>query len=191
MKEYTIERLKKCMPLSQGKYEDIDKHLIQILTELNEKGYKTIYSCEGHIENNFWSAYITFYQDYTFSEPIPVFHIGSHKNDKYTKISKSNFGGTSYYWIGSRNSTNKQLQKEKDTLLSELTEWSKKIEPRENNLITKYYLWGYNGKRYKTLGRMISKSEKDKIKRFGEYDEYKEIPWIVDGNKWKKEYKVI
>ena len=190
--EYTIERLKKCMPLTEGTYEEIDKDMIPILTELNEKGYRTIYCCQGHVKDGAYITYLTFERQCVFSKPIPVYHIGADKKNKHTKISKSKlFGGDVYHWFGSKNKTDEELELERKELIEKLTEWAKTIEPRKNNLITKYYLWGINGSRTKNLGRMITEEEKNKIINKNEYKKYEELPVTTDGNKFKGGYELI
>lgn len=194
MKEYTIERLKKCMPLTEGNYEDIDKDMIPILTELNEKGYKTMFCCQGHVEDCTYITYLTFYRKHIFSEPIPVFEVTNSRTNsknKHTKIGKSNFGGITYHWFGRICKTDKEAEIERKQLIKELMEWAKRLEPIENNLIKKYYLWGVNNGNSKKLGEMISEEERERIKNKNEYKEYKEVFVITDGDKWKEKYRVI
>ena len=189
--EYTIERLKKCMKLTQGTYEEIDKDMIPILTELNEKGYKTVFCCQGHVNDGIYSTYLTFERQYVFSEPIPVYHIGTNGKNKHSKISKSRlFGGDVYYWFGSKKRTDEESEIERKELMERLTKWAKRIRQRKENLVTKYYLWGINGSRKKNLGRMISEDEKNRIEGLKEYKEYDELPVITDGDEWTK-YKEI
>jgi len=64
------ERLGKLIGMSAEDVRDnIDRGMIEILIELNEKGYKTIGCCEGHLNalnNKCWNGYICFAYPYKF-----------------------------------------------------------------------------------------------------------------------------
>ena len=49
----------------------IDKLMLPIIRELNEKGYKTTGCCAGHLSDNYLNIYICFAEDYDFEEPFP------------------------------------------------------------------------------------------------------------------------
>lgn len=49
----------------------IDKLMLPIIRELNEKGYKTTGCCAGHLYENYLSIYICFAEDYDFDQPFP------------------------------------------------------------------------------------------------------------------------
>ena len=53
------------------KIEIVDKNIIDILTVLNWKGYKTRFSCGGHIEKSFIFIYVYFDNDYVFPDGLP------------------------------------------------------------------------------------------------------------------------
>ena len=57
-------------------YNNIDKEMIPILTELNEKGYRTDFSCAGHLEeiinNGRYEVYIVFH-NYLLFYHITIF----------------------------------------------------------------------------------------------------------------------
>ena len=74
--------------------ENIDKGIIDILIELNRKGYRTLFSCEGHVgfnveavrkPENYWQGYIGFAKPYKF----PIYP------PKYNKVSKDKMY---FYW---------------------------------------------------------------------------------------------
>ncbi len=48
--------------------ELIDYNMIYVLSQLNKKGYKTKFSCGGHIEKKFIHIYITFKDSYNFNK---------------------------------------------------------------------------------------------------------------------------
>lgn len=49
----------------------IDKLILPIIRELNEKGYKTTGCCAGHPSEGYLNIYICFAEDYDFDEPFP------------------------------------------------------------------------------------------------------------------------
>lgn len=49
----------------------IDKLMLPIIRELNEKGYKTTGCCAGHLYEDFLNIYICFAEDYDFDQPFP------------------------------------------------------------------------------------------------------------------------
>jgi len=68
-------------PVYPGYLVQIDKLMVPIIRELNEKGYKTTGCCAGHpAEDNFVvsGVYIAFAKNYDFDEPFP-------KGAKYSK----------------------------------------------------------------------------------------------------------
>ena len=70
------EKLGKLIGMSaEAIKENIDKGIIDILIELNRKGYRTLFSCEGHVgfnveavrkPENYWQGYIGFAKPYKF-----------------------------------------------------------------------------------------------------------------------------
>lgn len=49
----------------------IDKLILPIIRELNEKGYKTTGCCAGHPSEGYLDIHICFAEDYDFDEPFP------------------------------------------------------------------------------------------------------------------------
>lgn len=160
--EYTIERLKKCMPLTEGTYEEIDKDMIPILTELNEKGYLTYYSCQGHVRDGNFDAYITFMEKYNFpEEPF------------YSAKKVARIGGYVYRWHGVKRDTDEESENGRKILMAGLLEWAKNLPERE----IRYDVVGIKKTKNfnfvkKWLGRNITKEEVDKIVAKKEYDGY-------------------
>ena len=62
------EKLAEIIGVSVEFIEDnIDKGMLDILIELNRKGYITIFCCEGHLDDNDkWEGYIAFDKTYKF-----------------------------------------------------------------------------------------------------------------------------
>ena len=147
--EYTIERLIKpiceyefcqCVYLYQMAMEDvsdniyydiwdelkngIDADLIPVLTELNEKGYRTVACCSGHLEeiekNGTWRIFISFDEDYDLPG-IPL----SEKNE--------NFLSYSLEYKGNKKATVQEKNKARLKVLDELLEWAKKLPSIEKD----------------------------------------------------------
>jgi hypothetical protein len=93
------------------KIELIDDNLIDILKNLNKKGYKTKFSCGGHINRKYVYIYILFCKNYSFPV-LPEGYI-------YKK-------GLLYY-RNSRIKSEKRIQKDIDEKIKTLREWAKKI----------------------------------------------------------------
>ena len=87
-------------------FQEIDKNMIEILSILNKKGYKTKYSCGGHATKNFIFIYISFYKHYFFQE-LP-------KKFSYKKR---------VLFYGQKNAKQKDID-EKITILKD---WAKKL----------------------------------------------------------------
>lgn len=59
-------RKEKYCKCNNKRLELIDHNMVYIVTHLNKKGYKTKFSCGGHVENKFIYIYIRFYNNYAF-----------------------------------------------------------------------------------------------------------------------------
>lgn len=158
---YTLERLKNCMDLGfiEVGYENIDEGMIPILTELNEKGYITEHSCEGHVKDGFFDTYIS------FLNPHGDF---DDSNLEYSKKDVSRII-TTYRWTGVFDN-DEDAEKCKQEVLEYLGEWSKGLPVREK----KYFMVGWKGDKSKWLGKKIKKDEVERIKKEtdGKYDWY-------------------
>ena len=100
-------------------YREIDNNMVTLLINLNKKGYKTRYHCEGHIEEDDSQIYISFSGNYTMpflpegfiKKPrafVIQFHIPPYKYKKLTL---------------------EQKQAIKDEKLKALYEWESKLQP--------------------------------------------------------------
>jgi hypothetical protein len=136
LEEYTIERLKKAIEKFKMSnltvdeiVEDIDKDMIPIIIELNEKNWITEGCCSGHLEQieetGWWSAYLCF-SNFLKNEPkdIPLFDLNKKKNKNFSKF--DNKISYSYFWSGKEEKDRKQL-------MNDLLDWSKKL-PVNNDL---------------------------------------------------------
>ena len=94
----------------------IDKNIQEHIRLLNEKGYRTLYCCEGHNVGS--NTYITFSLDYFNDVEMP-------KGFKYSK--KRRTIGYTY----STKLNEEKLKKTKDKKLADLLEWIK-ILPNRN-----------------------------------------------------------
>ena len=90
----------------------IDENMQEILINLNEKGYKTVFSCEGHFDG-FFHTYVKFCNDHNFSL-IP-------KNFKYVKKHRI----LEYAYKNKKNQ--EKFEEEKREVLKNLLAWSEKI----------------------------------------------------------------
>lgn len=120
MEKYTLNRLSKCIAKCNDYrgLSSIDKEMIPILIELNEKGWETTFCCSGHkeqIENSgYWNAYITFSKKIKKIPDIKLFEARTRKdskNGKYSRFEK-NFNG--FYWYGSNNKKMSIEEKERE-----------------------------------------------------------------------------
>ncbi len=116
--KYTIKRLEKCMDCCNDYrgIKSIDKDMIPILIELNEKGWKTNFCCSGHKEkiekNGNWDAYITFSKKIKSIPNLIMFESRTKKEAKNGKYSRFEKGFNGFYWYGS--SSNKMSVEEKE-----------------------------------------------------------------------------
>ena len=117
--EYTIERLKNCIKCNDYRgFDSIDKDMIPILIELNEKGWKTSYCCSGHIEeierSGYWNAYISFSNKLKKVPDIILFKEKTRKESKNGMYNKFEKGSNSFYWYGSNNKKMSIKEKEQE-----------------------------------------------------------------------------
>lgn len=112
-------------------YADIDEGMIDILNNLNKKGYKTVYSCEGHLDdyskeyNHRIDLYISFDKEYDFKIPFPKIEVKGKK--PYTKLKTFKDGKFAYYWFSSKNVENEQKEQERKEELERLLKWSEEL----------------------------------------------------------------
>ena len=107
--------------------ENIDKGMWDILIELNEKNYYTIFCCEGHLNNeNKWNGYLAFDKTYKFAQYPP----------KFTKVNKHN---RFFFWegIGEEN---------RQEFLNNVLNWAKTLPTREKTKVVQYHLLAKNKK---------------------------------------------
>lgn len=146
MNNYTLDRLKKCLFSTNGyPLESIDEDMIPIITELNERGYYTMYCCQGHpSKDRRWSAGITFNNIYDFPISVPLWENNKSSSVKHysRKSINHSLNRSSYYWFGS---TSKKIDQESERkeLMNTIYEWAcslpKRIIPKEESESIKYY----------------------------------------------------
>ena len=61
-----------CNPTTRG-FVEIDDEIVEHIRILNEKGYETTNCCAGHIENIWFTPYITFKNKYNFDTMPELF----------------------------------------------------------------------------------------------------------------------
>lgn len=106
---------------------NIDKGMWDILIELNKKGYYTIFSCEGHVnDKNEWEGYIVFLDTYNFVNYPP-------------KFSKVNNHRKYYYWNG-------KGEESRQEYLDSVLKWARTLPTREKIKIVQYHLIARNKK---------------------------------------------
>lgn len=124
---------------------EIDKGMVDILIELNEKGYYTTNCCEGHLrDNEDWNGYICFAYPYKF--PVYPKNFSSVKKRQY------------YYWNGNG-------EQSRQTFLNELLAWAKTLPVKKPIEKKQYVLIGKNKKRPNSRDKiLISTSDYEDIK---------------------------
>lgn len=124
------EELKKYVIPTENDIKDIDEGMWDILIELNKKGYKTRYCCEGHVsKNSRYSAYLSFEDGCAPKTVPPLFPFGRVTGvSAYSRVTKN---GNNFYWFGSRSKkkswTLDDEEKERQQLLKDLYEWAKEL----------------------------------------------------------------
>lgn len=105
---------------------EVDKGMWDILIELNEKNYYTIFCCEGHLSDHskygkdYWSGYLAFADTYSF----PQFPKG------FYKVSRKR---TFFYWQGNG-------EESRQKYLEDLYDWAKCLPTRPKKRVTTYHL---------------------------------------------------
>ncbi len=113
----------------------IDDGIIDILIELNRKGYRTLYSCEGHVgfnveavrkPENYWQGYLGFARAYKF----PIYP------PKYSKVSKDKMY---FYWEGLGEESRQEF-------LARIYDWARCL-PTRPKTPTVYYILDVRSKK--------------------------------------------
>ncbi len=114
--------------------EQFDHGILDILLELNRKGYYTIFSCEGHCDPNpdkkgnvgHWEGYLAFNDTYRFEEYPPKFY-------KYNNHRRF------FYWNG-------YGEESRLKYLEDVLRWARTLPTREKKKVVVYHLLGKNKK---------------------------------------------
>ena len=126
----TIKRLKNATRLDNS--IPFDEEMIPIITELNEKGYKTYVCCQGHIYKDLncrgWHGYVGFVDKYEFAKQPPLYRVGIKYHSlvgSYSEIKK----GRIYYWFGSKSKKMnlEDRENERKEWIKNMTEWAKSL----------------------------------------------------------------
>ena len=131
--EYTKERLCNCLDKfnfdnieTEDLVNEIDEEMIPIITELNEKNWITCGCCSGHLEQikqtGTYSIYIC------FSDLLNELPKNPPKINKYNNYS--------FNWIGNKNKSIDENEKERKQLIKDLLKWAKNLPV--NNDLSKY-----------------------------------------------------
>ena len=145
------EKLGNLIGMSADVVKDvIDEGMVDILIELNEKGYTTIFCCEGHLNNKErWEGYIAFDRTYNFTE----YPMGFYKFNNHRRF---------FYWRGVGEESRQEY-------LENLLRWARTLPTREKEKIVMYNLTGKN-KKYP--------NREEKLFYYG--DDYEEVRCIMN-----------
>ena len=116
---------------------DIDVEMIPILIELNSKGYRTLFCCQGHTEktnkNQRCSIYISFNNKKEDFEFFPK-QYDRNGNKKYSKIKfrekNSNYNiniNTTLYYYTSKTTKYDKKENERKEIINLLYSWAKDL----------------------------------------------------------------
>lgn len=126
----TITEVMKSLGVSRKVVMEIDKGMWDILVELNNKGYKTVCCCEGHVnDGRRWNAYLFFARGKAPKTMPPLYDLSNKKIlNKYSQINKTE---NIFYWYGSdsKRLSLEQKEQERQELLSDLLKWAKELKP--------------------------------------------------------------
>lgn len=138
-----ITRLAELIGMTENQIvEEIDSGMIDILLVLNEKGYKTIGCCEGHLNNNNeWNSYLGFAFSYVF-ETYPKNHSYSRQKRKF------------FYWDGVG-------EESRQKTLKEILEWANSLPIHEPVYEYYYSLVGVNKRSHKSKILAVSNNYED------------------------------
>lgn len=134
-----IERLSNLIGMSVDAIEqDIDAGMIDILITLNEKNYKTIVCCEGHLRNDdTWDGYIGFAYPYDFV--VYPMDFSNVKNRVY------------YYWNG-------KGEESRQEFLRKLYDWALNLPVRELVEVKNYTMYIKNKRRPNSREKILKSS---------------------------------
>lgn len=112
--------------------EKIDKGMWEILYELNKKGWRTTFCCEGHVKDNYrWNAYISFDKNTIPNmDNLMLYPPKVQKGWKGVKpFSYKSSDGASVYWFGtwSKKWTKEMQEEERLNMLKEVLKWAKEL----------------------------------------------------------------
>lgn len=102
-----------CTCASKNNIVLLDKNIIDILVLLNNKGYKTRFSCGGHASKKYIFIYINFYDEYVFDN-LPGYFTYEGKRLFY------------------RNIKEKEKQKDIDHKIGILKDWAEQLRKLDN-----------------------------------------------------------
>lgn len=120
------------MPKIKLKYESrkvqIDKEIMDIIIELNNKGYKTVGCCQGHwndLYNGYWATYIYFEHPLDIENYPPLYDLTKKRGKRYSVIEKN---GKFFSWFGGVKGTREEKRAEHKELIEEIREWVERLE---------------------------------------------------------------
>ena len=131
-----LERLAQIIGLPIEVVErEVDKGMWDVIIELNDKGYRTIGCCEGHLNNkNQWNGYIGFAYPYKFNV--------------YPKNFSSMKRRIFFYWDG-------KDEESRQKFLSELLDWAKTLPYKAPIEKRAYTLYGKSKTRANSKEKII------------------------------------
>lgn len=125
---------------------NIDEEMVDIIYELNNKGYKTFGCCQGHLDNkdDSWHSYIGFSRAYEFYK-YPLI-------DSY-RMSKTSSSGLCLYWDGKGEENRKKC-------IEQILEWALYLPQCTYRKPLYYWLYIKNKNETKTfIKRSTNKQE--------------------------------
>lgn len=130
----TISELSKALNIGTTEAMKIDKGMWDILIELNNKGYKTMYCCEGHpSREERWNAYILFYKNKAPKTLPPLYEVLPNRKQNRAERYSQILSNECFHWYGTKSKkyTIEMLEQERQELLKELLKWAKELENKD------------------------------------------------------------
>ena len=164
------EKLAEIIGVSVEFVEDnIDKGMLDILIELNRKGYITIFCCEGHLDDNDkWEGYIAFDKTYKFVE----YPQGYYKYNNHRRF---------FYWRGNGEESRQEY-------LDNLLKWARILPTKEKEKVVMYNLTGrskkypnrepklfYYGNDYEEVRCIMNRAD---IQNYFDFELYEDIKYF-------------
>lgn len=141
---YDLKTLMSLIDIDRKTAKEFDEEMIPIIIELNSKGYKTLFCCQGHIDecqcidyDYRMCTYIAFAEKYNFDIQPPEYE--RKGNSKYTKLWLRTPHSTlncsikmCLYFYSSRKTPLEQREEERKEYMEKLFEWVKALPKKQD-----------------------------------------------------------